>query len=63
MDKCIQKSTPYSTQWYPELKAAVPDAPKLFVGNKVDQRQEYSLINKDPKTAPLKTEATRKFVE
>ncbi len=38
------------------------DVPKIFVGNKVDQRAEYALINKEPKTAPIKAETARKFV-
>ena len=53
-----------TTQWYPELKTAVgPEVPKIFVGNKLDQRAEYELINKDAKTAPVKTATARKFVE
>ena len=50
-------------QWYPELnQVAGPEVPKIFVGNKIDQRDEYSAINQDPKKAPVKTEAARKFV-
>jgi len=37
--------------------------PKIFVGNKIDQRQEYAEINKDPKKAPIVAETARKFVE
>lgn len=33
------------------------------MGNKIDQRQEYAQINKDPKTAPIATQVARKFVE
>jgi GTPase SAR1 family protein len=35
----------------------------IFVGNKIDQRQEQEQYNKDPKTAPIKTETARKFIE
>ena len=43
-------------QWYPQLKTAVGiEVPKIFVGNKTDQRAEYELIHKDAKTAPIKT--------
>jgi len=64
MDKCSQKGNYFVTQWYPELKTAVgPEVPKIFVGNKLDQRAEYELINKDAKTAPVKTATARKFVE
>lgn len=59
----MQEGTSPPTQWYPELKAAVGDVPKIFVGNKVDQRAEYAQVNKDPKTAPIKAETARKFVE
>lgn len=51
-------------QWYPQLKTAVGiDIPKIFVGNKLDQRAEYEAIHKDPKTAPVKGEAAKKFVD
>ena len=51
-------------KWYPELKSAVGmEVPKIFVGNKIDQRQEFAMRNKDPKTAPIVTETARKFVE
>lgn len=39
------------------------EVPKIFVGNKIDQRAEYEMINKEEKTAPVKTEKARKFVE
>lgn len=41
------------TQWYPELKNIVGDVPKIFVGNKIDQREEYSSRFKNPKEAPI----------
>ena len=51
-------------KWYPELKTAVGvDVPKIFVGNKIDQRAEFAMINTDPKTAPIKGEAARKMIE
>lgn len=33
------------------------------MGNKIDQRQEFAMRNKDPKTAPIVAETARKFVE
>ena len=27
-------------QWFPELEECVPKAPKIFVGNKIDLREE-----------------------
>jgi GTPase SAR1 family protein len=48
------------TQWYPELKNIVGDVPKIFVGNKIDQREEYAMRSKNPKEAPItKDDATR----
>jgi GTPase SAR1 family protein len=37
--------------------------PKIFVGNKVDLREEYQLIKKDPKEAPIQKETARKIIE
>ena len=54
MDQRPQKSSYELIKWYPELKSAVgAEVPKIFVGNKIDQRKEYAQINKDPKTAPI----------
>lgn len=40
----------------------VPNAPKIFVGNKIDQREQYALTNKDAKTAPIQAADARKVV-
>lgn len=50
-------------QWYPELQDNVGSVPKIFVGNKIDLREEYKLSNKDPKTAPILKETARKIIE
>ncbi len=41
----------------------VGNVPKIFVGNKVDLREEYQLIKKDPKEAPIQKETARKVIE
>lgn len=50
-------------QWYPELKDIVGDVPKIFVGNKIDQRQEYALQAKNSKDAPISRENATKVIE
>lgn len=37
--------------------------PKIFVGNKIDLREEYAAIKKDPKEAPIMKETARKIIE
>ncbi len=50
-------------QWYPELQENVGNVPKIFVGNKIDLRDEYALLKKDPKEAPIMKETARKVIE
>jgi GTPase SAR1 family protein len=50
-------------QWYPELKNIVGDVPKIFVGNKIDQRDEYGMRAKNAKEAPIKKEDAAKVAE
>ena len=40
-------------KWFPELEECVPKAPKIFIGNKIDLREEYQKKCKDPKSAPI----------
>lgn len=51
------------TQWYPELQENVGNVPKIFVGNKIDLRDEYAIMKKDPKDAPIMKETARKVIE
>lgn len=37
--------------------------PKIFVGNKIDLRDEYGVLKKDPKEAPIMKETARKVIE
>jgi hypothetical protein len=37
--------------------------PKIFVGNKVDLREEYAMTKKDPKDMPILKESARKIIE
>lgn len=39
------------------------NVPKIFVGNKIDLRDEYALLKKDPKEAPIMKETARKIIE
>lgn len=39
-------------KWYPELKEMSPNVPKIFIGNKIDLREE-SLVNSGAKNAPI----------
>ena len=50
-------------KWYPELQECVPKAVKIFVGNKIDLREEYASKIKDPKEAPITKEIGRTVVE
>jgi GTPase SAR1 family protein len=38
-----------SRQWYPELQENVGNVPKIFVGNKIDLRDEMAMVKRDPK--------------
>lgn len=37
--------------------------PKIFVGNKIDLRDEYAMLKKDPKEAPIMKETAQKIIE
>jgi GTPase SAR1 family protein len=37
--------------------------PKIFIGNKIDMRDEYAIMKKDPKEAPIMRETARKIIE
>ena len=50
-------------KWYPELQECVPKATKIFVGNKIDLRQEQLDKNLDAKEAPISKETAKKIVE
>lgn len=50
-------------KWYPELKDIVGDVPKIFVGNKIDQRQEYASQAKSSKDAPISRQDATKVIE
>lgn len=50
-------------QWYPELQENVGNVPKIFVGNKIDLREEFAMYKKDPKEAPIMRETARKIIE
>lgn len=39
------------------------NVPKIFVGNKIDLRDEFALTKKDPKDAPIMKETARKIIE
>ena len=49
-------------QWYPELDGAARDVPKVFVGNKIDQRDQFLLLNKGTKNEPITTENAKKAI-
>jgi GTPase SAR1 family protein len=48
-----RKYTIMLTQWYPELCEACPNVPKIFIGNKIDLRNEARAKHRDPKNAPI----------
>lgn len=50
-------------QWYPELQENVGNVPKIFVGNKIDLRDEFALTKKDPKETPIMKETAQKIIE
>jgi Ras-related C3 botulinum toxin substrate 1 len=50
-------------QWYPELNDTCPNVPKIFIGNKIDLRNEARAKNKDPKNAPIEKETAKKIIE
>lgn len=37
--------------------------PKIFIGNKIDLREEFAAKKKDPKEAPISKETARKIIE
>jgi GTPase SAR1 family protein len=37
--------------------------PKIFVGNKIDLRDEYAIMKKDPKETPIMKETAQKIIE
>jgi len=37
--------------------------PKIFVGNKIDLREEFQVVKKDPKDQPILRESARKIIE
>jgi hypothetical protein len=39
------------------------DSIKIFVGNKIDLREEYLEKEKDPKKAPIRKEVARQIIE
>ena len=41
----------------------VADAPKVFVGNKIDQREQFMTLHQGTKNAPITTQDARKKVE
>ncbi|KRX04868.1 P-loop containing nucleoside triphosphate hydrolase [Pseudocohnilembus persalinus] len=47
-------------KWYPEIQENVPQAAKVFVGNKIDMRAEYS--NKQGKDAPIMKETAQQII-
>ena len=51
------------SQWLPELEQTSPQSLKIFVGNKIDLREEYLEKIKDPKKAPIRKEVARKIIE
>ena len=50
-------------QWYPEIEEIVPSAVKVFVGNKIDLREQHQKQSTDPKKAPIVKETARKIIE
>ena len=41
----------------------MPNAPKIFVGNKIDLREEAQITQKDPRNAHISKETGKKIVE
>lgn len=41
----------------------VGNVPKIFIGNKIDLRDEFAIMKKDPKEAPIMRETARKIIE
>lgn len=50
-------------QWLPELEQVAKGSIKIFVGNKIDLRDEYLEKQKDPKKAPIRKEVARQIIE
>ena len=40
-------------KWYPELTVNLGNVPKIFLRNKIDLREEYQMMKKDPKDQPI----------
>lgn len=45
------------------MNQTAPGSLKVFVGNKIDLREEYLEKVKDPKKAPIRKEVARKVIE
>ena len=45
-------------KWYPELEENVKNVPKIFVGNKIDLRDEV-MVKKTGKDAPISYQAVK----
>jgi GTPase SAR1 family protein len=41
----------------------VGNVPIIFVGTKIELRDEYAIMKKDPKDAPIMRETARKIIE
>lgn len=50
-------------KWYPELQENVGNVPMIFVGNKIELREEYLKTIKDSKDAPIMSETARKIIK
>ena len=58
-----KKVTSLLIKWYPEIESAVPGAVKVFVGNKIDLRDQATKNAKDPKSAPITKETAKAVIE
>jgi GTPase SAR1 family protein len=50
-------------KWYPEFLNVVPSAIKIFVGNKIDLREQAAKHAKDSKSAPIARDTARAVIE
>ncbi|KAL4497938.1 hypothetical protein ABPG72_014795 [Tetrahymena utriculariae] len=48
-------------KWYPELEENVKNVPKIFVGNKIDLRDE-NMVKSTGKDAPISYQAAQKII-
>lgn len=48
----VRNNNFYEKQWYPELEENVKNVPKIFVGNKIDLRDE-NMVKSTGKDAPI----------